>query len=321
MSERSDVQDYHRYVRTKKEKLSRPALDCGCRTYAGQSTAGHIWCNRVACMDHADDPHDCTAYGGLGEEKPRESASTAADEPPLSPSVMSESEFVNILTVTPQRTWPVHPASPFLTREELCGPDPAVEAFREEVRRQGLDESTIQVEALRPRSWSEFAATLPYEEGDRLHVEGFGDFTVVAVDQDDTRVHLQVAPEPTWEPVTDIEAGCAEPRAQVTEATPEETAAHDHLMHTRSLECSRSTPMCSGCDGAAAWGWSPCLHECHQSEMSECGDDSNIRRPEPEADQLLDDILTVIRAGDERTEEALAAAPRRPWWRRWLPWR
>lgn len=97
-------------------------------------------------------------------------------------------------------------ASPWLTREDVTGrPDRVNVAFRAEVRRQGLDEETIRIEAIRPAR-----------------------------------------------------------RASVTVATPEEAATHTRMMETRSLECSRRNPMCSGCDGAAAWGWSPCLHECHE---------------------------------------------------------
>jgi hypothetical protein len=51
---------------------------------------------------------------------------------------------------------PVHPASPYLTREDITGrPDTVAEAFRAEVRRQGLTECVIDgvpehVEPLRP---------------------------------------------------------------------------------------------------------------------------------------------------------------------------
>jgi hypothetical protein len=44
-------------------------------------------------------------------------------------------------------------ASPYLTWRDITGrapEDEVVQAFRAEVRRQGLDESTIRVEALRP---------------------------------------------------------------------------------------------------------------------------------------------------------------------------
>jgi hypothetical protein len=44
-----------------------------------------------------------------------------------------------------------HPASPYLTREDITGRrDRINDALRAEVRRQGLDEETIRIEAIRP---------------------------------------------------------------------------------------------------------------------------------------------------------------------------
>lgn len=44
----------------------------------------------------------------------------------------------------------VHPASPYLIREDITGRrDRINDAFRAEVRRQGLDEETIRIEAVR----------------------------------------------------------------------------------------------------------------------------------------------------------------------------
>lgn len=111
--------------------------------------------------------------------------------------------------------------------------------------------------------------------------------------------------------------------ARVTVATPEEAAADTRTMETRSLECSRSRPMCSGCDGAAAWGSSPCLHECH--EVSDAGVCCN------RLTALFGEVFYCTRdeshAGEHRSggttwteiEDKPAAPARRPWWKRFLP--
>jgi hypothetical protein len=42
----------------KDAKLSRDLLDCECPN-DGRVVAGHLWCDRLACEEHADDAHDC----------------------------------------------------------------------------------------------------------------------------------------------------------------------------------------------------------------------------------------------------------------------
>lgn len=160
-----DEVSYTTWIATKATKLLRATLDCGCPTSAGQATAGHIWCNRIACLTHADDEHDCSAFGGLIEEGPRESTPISAELPP---GVISNSEFLRLLSAAnaarDELEQPVHPASPYLTREDITGqPDRVGDALRAEVLRQGLTECEVdgrpweyrdgawrQVEALRP---------------------------------------------------------------------------------------------------------------------------------------------------------------------------
>ncbi len=50
---------------------------------------------------------------------------------------------------------------------------------------------------------------------------------------------------------------------QVTYLTDAQAAEFTRRRETLSLECSAATPRCAGCDGAAAEGWGPCLHDCH----------------------------------------------------------
>lgn len=167
----------------------------------------------------------------------------------------------------------VHPASPFLTREELCGPDPAVEAFREVVREQGLT-GPIEVEALRlcrncdnvivPSSatstgWTHGNVEGSARGGQWVGVRCPGRLTGAQPD------------EPTWEPVTDIEAGCAEPLTV--------TMQQGAFTLREPLRRVRFT-----------------------AEQAEA------------RDRLTQRLAEALR-------EEFESAPRRPWWRRWLPWR
>jgi hypothetical protein len=146
--------------------------------------------------------------------------------------------------------------------------------------------------------------------------------------------------------------------ARVTVATPEEAAANTRTMETRSLECSRRTPMCSGCDGAAAWGSGPCLHECHEEpevpadapdgpwevEVLGGGDwianmvgiewsdaplppKRHVCLPQTRA-RLDGERVERCSCGAIRRDEPgfpwiernqRKAPARRPWWKRWLP--
>lgn len=107
--------------------------------------------------------------------------------------------------------------------------------------------------------------------------------------------HMEVRREGPWTIIdeTHIWRAAADPRAEVAVATPEEAAEHTRTMETRSLECSRSRPMCSGCDGAAAWGSSPCLHDCHDADALPADAASD---PDPVAPRRrLTDLYTALK--------------------------
>lgn len=145
------------------------------------------------------------------------------------------------------------------------------------------------------------------------------------------------------------------PRADVRVMTPEEAAGFD-AQQRLSLECSRSRPMCSGCDGGGMDGFT-CMHECHNEpvtfavDVSRSGEAAVAIRGASGHMWILDEVQQFV--GGERFERVEAESdappvdaasdrsqdrpqrrtaadpdlgrstgvdpvpPRRPWWRIW----
>jgi hypothetical protein len=85
---------YQAYTARKASRLSRPKLDCGCPK--GGPVYGHLWCDRLACSDHADDVHDCSAFGGA-----KDGIGKAPEPVVLPPGVLTDEEFLEALDGAP----------------------------------------------------------------------------------------------------------------------------------------------------------------------------------------------------------------------------
>lgn len=64
------------WTKVKTSAMKRPYLDCGCRN-DGRDTFLHLGCSRIACKEHADDPHECQHYEP--ESPPREEPPDVTD--------------------------------------------------------------------------------------------------------------------------------------------------------------------------------------------------------------------------------------------------
>lgn len=53
---------YNAWLGRKQTTLRRPTLDCGCVN--GGVVSFHLWCDRLACPEHAESPHDCGEFKG-----------------------------------------------------------------------------------------------------------------------------------------------------------------------------------------------------------------------------------------------------------------
>lgn len=62
------------WTKVKTSAMKRSHLDCGCRNSPGMDTYLHLGCPRIACKQHAEDPHEC---------QPPEPEAPARDEPVL----------------------------------------------------------------------------------------------------------------------------------------------------------------------------------------------------------------------------------------------
>lgn len=124
---------YTDWIGRKKATLRRPTLDCGCANKG--DVAFHLWCDRLACEKHAEDPHDCSEFKGNSSIEKEAATVEAATVLPVRPALPLHDDLVSfdagIGTEAPVRR---------SDRQPTRGPiNPEVhEALRREVRRQGL---------------------------------------------------------------------------------------------------------------------------------------------------------------------------------------
>lgn len=58
------VSAHRAWIGRKEANLRRRTLDCGCPNRG--EVFFHLWCDRLACREHADAPHDCGRFKGKG---------------------------------------------------------------------------------------------------------------------------------------------------------------------------------------------------------------------------------------------------------------
>jgi hypothetical protein len=138
-----DDSSYQAYTARKASKLSRPKLDCGCPKDG--PVYAHLWCDRLACRDHADDVHDCSAFGGAksGTEEKPEPVEAA---PPVLWVQSDTSPWVSFADVAAGPSTGGIAAVDVRRRVQdgaVPGPDRLADAFRAEVLRQGLSDCEI----------------------------------------------------------------------------------------------------------------------------------------------------------------------------------
>lgn len=56
------VSTHRAWIGRKEVKLKRRTLDCGCPNRG--EVFFHLWCDRLACREHADSAHDCGEFKG-----------------------------------------------------------------------------------------------------------------------------------------------------------------------------------------------------------------------------------------------------------------
>lgn len=153
---------YTDWIGRKRAALKRPTLDCGCPTSGEVSY--HLWCDRLACEKHAEDPHDCGEFKGKSStESEAVPVEAVVDDDPLSGlrcdgchrqiyAVTSWDPIAHCcLTCSSGQTLPLGTHGMAPTDPPGVLPRPAViptqlgpinpevhEALRREVRRQGL---------------------------------------------------------------------------------------------------------------------------------------------------------------------------------------
>lgn len=83
---------YNSWTGRKATSLSRPTLDCGCPNSGEVSY--HLWCDRLACPAHADDPHDCELFKGKsGSGKEAIPVEAVADVPVHAPLTLTPDDY------------------------------------------------------------------------------------------------------------------------------------------------------------------------------------------------------------------------------------
>lgn len=134
----SDDKSYQAYTARKASRLSRPRLDCGCPKDG--PIYGHLWCDRLACRDHADDVHDCSAFGGAksGTEKVSEPLEAAAPEPGVDAGTSLWVSFADVAAGPSAGATAALDVRRRVQDGTAPAPDRVGDAFRAEVFRQGL---------------------------------------------------------------------------------------------------------------------------------------------------------------------------------------
>lgn len=211
---------YTDWIGRKRAALKRPTLDCGCPTSGEVSY--HLWCDRLACEKHAEDPHDCSEFKGSKSGTERESEA---------PEAVVEASTPRLAALRPE----VH------------------EVLRREVRRQGLtsydidgvtyhvDQPVEGVDAIPPPDWqwrdiTEYVAGQPVTVGIDPARDGSACIVIARVDVDG-QVH--VAPLP---PLVDA---AVEPDLLIEGFT--ETAPELDWTPTLSMGPSSGPLHCAGC--------------------------------------------------------------------------
>lgn len=67
--------EMERWNKEKKRLVKLPTLSCGCPN-DGRPFYAHLYCDRIACEVHADDPHDCPGDPAVPPLEDAETATT-----------------------------------------------------------------------------------------------------------------------------------------------------------------------------------------------------------------------------------------------------